>query len=304
MLVNLARVIKYGFQSFLRNGWLSFATITVMILVLLVFGGLILFNVVTKATIQSLQDKIDISVYFKSNVSEDSILSVRSSLEKLAEIKSVEYISQDRALEEFKVKHKDEPVISQALAEFSTNPLLASLNIKAKDPRQYAGIADYLNNSTLQNVVEKISYAQNQIVIDRLVAIVDTVQKFGIALNIFLALVATLVTFTTIRLAIYSNSDQISVMRLVGASNWFIRAPYLISSLIYTLIGILATIAFFYPFLSLLQPYLDGFFQGYNFNITAYFNSHFLIIFGLEFLVAALVNSLASLIAVNKYSNI
>ena len=302
MLVNLARVIKYGFQSFLRNGWLSFATITVMILVLLVFGGLILFNVVTKATIQSLQDKIDISVYFKSNVSEDSILSVRSSLEKLAEIKSVEYISQDRALEEFKVKHKDEPVISQALAEFSTNPLLASLNIKAKDPRQYAGIADYLNNSTLQNVVEKISYAQNQIVIDRLVAIVDTVQKFGIALNIFLALVATLVTFTTIRLAIYSNSDQISVMRLVGASNWFIRGPYIIEGILYGIIGGILSFIIWIPLIKSIHPYIINFVS--EANLSVYLQSNFIFFLGYQLILGIFLGVISSLIAIRRYLRI
>lgn len=302
MLINLARVIKYGFQSFLRNGWLSFATITVMILVLLVFGGLILFNVVTKATIQSLQDKIDISVYFKSNVSEDSILSVRSSLEKLAEIKSVEYISQDRALEEFKVKHKDEPVISQALAEFSINPLLASLNIKAKDPRQYAGIADYLNNSTLQNVVEKISYAQNQIVIDRLVAIVDTVQKFGIALNIFLALVATLVTFTTIRLAIYSNSDQISVMRLVGASNWFIRGPYIIEGILYGIIGGILSFIIWIPLIKFIHPYIINFVT--EANLLVYLQSNFIFFLGYQLILGIFLGVVSSLIAIRRYLRI
>lgn len=302
MLVNLARVIKYGFQSFLRNGWLSFATITVMILVLLVFGGLILFNVVTKATIQSLQDKIDISVYFKSNVSEDSILSVRSSLEKLAEIKSVEYISQDRALEEFKVKHKDEPVISQALAEFSINPLLASLNIKAKDPHQYAGIADYLNNSTLQNVVEKISYTQNQIVIDRLVAIVDTVQKFGIALNIFLALVATLVTFTTIRLAIYSNSDQISVMRLVGASNWFIRGPYIIEGILYGIIGGILSFIIWIPLIKFIHPYVINFVV--EANLLVYLQSNFIFFLGYQLILGIFLGVVSSLVAIRRYLRI
>jgi len=273
-----------------------------MILVLLVFGGLILFNVVTKATIQSLQDKIDISVYFKSNVSEDSILSVRSSLEKLAEIKSVEYISQDRALEEFKVKHKDEPVISQALAEFSTNPLLASLNIKAKDPRQYAGIADYLNNSTLQNVVEKISYAQNQIVIDRLVAIVDTVQKFGIALNIFLALVATLVTFTTIRLAIYSNSDQISVMRLVGASNWFIRGPYIIEGILYGIIGGILSFIIWIPLIKFIHPYIINFVS--EANLSVYLQSNFIFFLGYQLILGIFLGVISSLIAIRRYLRI
>ena len=100
-MVTLSRIIKYGWQSFLRNGLLSVSTISIMVLALVVFEGLILFNVVTKGAVQSIQEKVDISVYFKSNASEDSILDIKRSLEGLSEVKSAEYVSREEALEEF-----------------------------------------------------------------------------------------------------------------------------------------------------------------------------------------------------------
>jgi cell division protein FtsX len=93
-------------------------------------------------------------------------------------------------------------------------------------------------------------------------------------------------------------------MRLVGASNWFIRAPYIFSSLIYTLFGLVLTIAVFYPFLSILQPYLETFFSGYSFNIISYFQTHFWRLFLIEFLGAGAINVFASWVAVRKYSKV
>ena len=194
-MVTLFRILKYGWQSFLRNGWLSISTIGIMILALLVFEGLILFNVVSKGATQAIQEKVDISVYFKSNVSEDTILNLKRSLEGLDEVKYVEYISKDQALADFKARHASEDTITQTLAELDTNPLLASLNIKAKDLHHYDSIAQYLEKPDFQDIIEKITYAQNQVVIDRLTSLIDNFQRGGFALTLFLAFLAVMVTF-------------------------------------------------------------------------------------------------------------
>ena len=129
MATTLYRIIKYGFQSFWRNGWLSVATIVIMVLALLVLEGLIVFGVLARTAIVTLEDKIDISVYFKSTAPEDDILKLEQALESLAEVKKVEYISRDKALAIFKQKHEGDLTISKALGELGDNPLLASLNV-------------------------------------------------------------------------------------------------------------------------------------------------------------------------------
>ena len=105
-------------------------------------------------------------------------------------------------------------------------------------------------------------------------------------------------------MAIYTHRNEIGIMRLVGASNWFIRLPFLVSSLLYTLLAMIIVVIIFYAFLSLLHPYLQTFFMGYNFNILTYFTNNFWNIFGLEFLLATIVNVTASLLAVGKYSKV
>ncbi|MEK7168299.1 MAG: permease-like cell division protein FtsX, partial [Patescibacteria group bacterium] len=213
MLTTLFRIIKNGFLGFRRNGWLSMATLSIIILALLVFEGIIIFNILTKTALTSLQDKIDISIYFKTNTPEDEILKTKKSLETLAEVKNIEYIPRDKALEIFKERHKNDSAISQSLEELQDNPLLASLNIKAYNPKEYAIIAGHLDEASFKGWFEKVTYAQNAVVIERLGRIIDTAQKGGLILIIFIALIAVLVTFNTIRLAIYSNREEIGIMR-------------------------------------------------------------------------------------------
>jgi len=107
MVTIISRILHYGFNNFRRNGWLSTTTVIIMVLSLSVFIGLILFNVLTKQAVATVQDKIDISVYFKQATPEDQILSVKQALESLTEVKTVNYISSDQALENFKLVHKD-----------------------------------------------------------------------------------------------------------------------------------------------------------------------------------------------------
>ncbi|KKU91454.1 MAG: hypothetical protein UY23_C0001G0060 [Candidatus Jorgensenbacteria bacterium GW2011_GWA1_48_11] len=299
MFVTLARIIKYGWQGFLRNGWLSVSTISIMFLAGVVFEGLILFNVVAKTAISSLQDKIDISVYFKSNAPEDSILNIKRSLEGLTEVKGVDYISQDEALVQFKAKHAGEETVTQTLSELDVNPLLASLNVKAKDPSQYQAIADYLNSPNLQDLVGKVTYAQNQVVINRLNSLVSILKNGGFILTLFLAFLAVAVTFNTIRLAIFSNSDQIGIMRLVGASNAFIRGPYVFESVVYGLIAGTVGFLIFIPLINFVSPYVNSFIQDIDLN--SYFSENFLNLFLYQLLFSIGLGIVSSVFAIRKY---
>jgi cell division transport system permease protein len=301
-MVTLFRIFKYGWQSFWRNGWLSVSTIAVMILALLVFEGLILFNVVSKGAMQSVQEKVDISVYFKSNVPEDTILNLKRSIEGLDEVKSVEYVSKEQALASFKERHANEDTITQTLSELDDNPLLASLNIKAKDLHRYDSIASYLEKPDFQDSIHKITYAQNQVVINRLTALIDNFGRGGFALTVFLAFLATIVTFNTIRLAIFSNSDQIGIMRLVGASNNFIRGPYVVEGLMYGVISALISFIVFIPFVGFVSPHINSFVP--EVDLQVYFNGHFFSLLIYQFLFGIGLGIVSGIIATRRYLNI
>lgn len=302
MFTAFSRIIKNGFVGFWRNGWLSTATISILVMALVVFESLIIFRVLTETALTSIEDKIDISVYFKTDVPEDEILRVQKAIESMAEVKEVQYISKDDALAAFQAKHKDDPTVTQSLQELQSNPLLASFNIKAHNPNQYSTIADYLNKASFNADFSKISYAQNQVVIDRLTKIINTAESGGLVLIAVLAAIGVLVTFNTIRLAIYSSREEIEIMRLVGASNPFIRGPYLVQGIIYGFIAAVMSVLVAAPFVYLASPYVKIFIP--EIDLWPYFVSHAFLLFSYQLLFGVILGFISSYIAVRKYLRI
>lgn len=299
MFTIISRIFHYGFKNFWRNGWLSTATVAIMTLALSVFAGLTLFGVITRAAASTIQDTIDISVYFNTNTSEDQILNIQQSLQSLSEVASVQYISRDQALATFEAKHASDPTVTQAISQLDTNPLEASLDIKAKDPSQYAAISDYLSSPNLAPSIDALSYPQEQDVIERLATIVRNVETGGFVVTIFLALIAGLVIFNTIRIAIYSNRDEIGVMRVVGASNSMVRGPYVVEGMICGLIASIFSLIIAAPAVYFVNPYLNAFIPGLN--LFHYFYTHIAQLLLYEVLFGVVIGALSSFIAVRRY---
>ena len=299
MFTTLTRIIHFGLKNFWRNGLLSTATVAVMVLALLVSLGLIMFDEVTEKSITSLQDKIDIIVYFNTNTPEDQILSIKQSVESLSEVKNVEYVSREQALQVFKNRHQDEQSISRAIDIVGENPLEASLNIKAFEPNQYAIIAESLNNQTFKGFISEVSYDKSKVAIDRLSAIIEYINRGGLALTILLTIIAGLLVFNTIRLAIYSNRDEIGIMRAVGASNALVRGPFMVDGIVVGVLAAICSLIVAAPALSVVSPYLNKFIPGLN--ISAYFYSNLISFLGWQVLLGAGIGTLSSFLAVRKY---
>lgn len=302
MATFLARIIKYGWQNFWRGKWLSVATLIIIILALMVFESLIVFTVITKTSLTILKDKIDISVYFKSATPEEEILKIKKTIEALPETESVEYVSRDKALAVFKAKHENDLTISQALNELEENPLTALINIKAKDPSQYAAIAIQLDKNDWRPLTQKITYRQNQVIIDRLSKIIDITNRLGLIITILLTLTAIIVTFNTVSLAIYSNRDEIGIMRLVGAPNRFISGPYMVEGIIYGVIGALLSLIIFWPTIYWGAPYLKYFVT--DLDLRAYFFDNFWRLVGYQLLFGIALGVISSNFAIRKYLKI
>lgn len=299
--ITIQRVITSGFLTFKRNAWLSVATVMVLSLVLFVLGGLVFIGAFADTALRSVESKIDISVYFVSDAEEQQIMAVKKELEALPDVKEVSYISREEALARFRDTHKDDALIANALEELGDNPLQASINIRAADPARYAAISDFLAQKAYP-IVEKINYFENQIVINRLSAITTAVRGTGAALALFLAFVAVLVAFNTIRLAIYTMREEIGIMRLVGATAWFIRGPFLISGLLYGLTAAAAVTAVFFPLTWLAAPKLALLVP--NFNLFSYFLSNLAEFFAIMAGSGILLGVGSSYIAVRRYLTI
>lgn len=294
----LKRVIKAGYLSFRRNGWLSMATITIMFLVLFVLGNLVFVSALAGDVLETLENKIDISIYFVTDAEENDILTVKKEIEVLPDVESVNYISRDVALERFREQHKANALIVDALAELGDNPLEASLNVQAHDPSKYAQISEFLLNKNYP-IVDKINYFENQEVIDKFGSIIGTVRGTGALIAIILGIVAVLVAFNTVRLGIYTMREEIGIMRLVGATNWFIRGPFLINGLLYGAVSAILTTLSFFPITWLAAPKIAVVIP--NFNLFQFFLTNIVSFFGIMLAAGLFLGMMSSLIAIRRY---
>lgn len=301
---NIKRVIKAGFINFWRNGFVSLSSIFVMVITLFVLGSIIFTSVLLNAALIQIKDKVDINVYFVTTAQESDILSIQNSLQALPEVAAATYESSDQVLADFKARHVNDEYTLQALDELQQNPLGAMINIKAKDPSQYASIVSFLNSKSVSSsdglpIIDKINYNQNKVAIDKLSAIINAGEKLGLFLVILLVAISILITFNTIRLAIYISRDEISVMRLVGASSKYVRGPFVIVGIMYGVISAILTALLFLPATFYLGKYTESFFTGVN--IYSYYIQHVGPVFLLLLIAGIVIGSISSYLAVRRY---
>lgn len=299
MSIILKRIIKNGWTNFKRQGGLTFATVSIMIMTISLVTFLYFSQSIVQYLILDLQDKVDISVFFKKDSLEENILGAKEEIRKVPEVKNVEYISREEALDRFTQKHKDNPLLMEALIEVGENPLLASLNIKAWQADQYEALAGFLDNAPFSDLVEKVDYYQNKAIIGKIFDISSNIRLAGIIFSLIFGIIAIVVAFNTTRIAIYNSREEISIMRLVGASNWFIRGPFLVQGIIVGIVATFITIILFALANLLLNSKLEIILPG--FSLFSYFLNHFWTLLFIQLTAGIGLSMLSSIIAIRKY---
>jgi cell division transport system permease protein len=303
MFSSFLRVLKFSLQDISRNIWLSVITITILILAMFSINTLILTKTISANAIDAIKNKINISLYLTSNASEAEIFYLKDKVMAMDRVKDVKYVSKQEALDSFRANNENNEEILQALTELGQNPLSPSLIISPKNADEVADLIEELKVLDSE-IIESRDFADNSLILERINNITNRINDIAIIIIAVFIITSLLVIYNSIKVAIYTHKKEIEIMRLVGASNIFIHAPYLISSLIYTLVASLIIIGITFPLLSIAQPYLEVFFVGYNINVVQYFSTHFFSIFGIQFLGIAIINMVASYLAVRKYSKI
>ncbi|MCX6753099.1 MAG: permease-like cell division protein FtsX [Candidatus Nomurabacteria bacterium] len=304
-MTELKRIIKAGFVNFSRNGIISWSAVLVITITLSVITSLIFLQAVLHSSLDQIKDKVDVTVYFTTEAQESDIMSLKSNIEKLPEVASTIYVSSEEALQTFRDRHQNDYPTIQALDEIGSNPLGGYLNIKAKEVNQYESIANFLKGddalvSGSTSIVDKVNYNQNKLVIDRLSSIIGGAEKLGFIITLVLSLISLIIAYNTIRLAIFMSREEISVMRLVGASKFRIRGPFMIEGLIYGFIATVLTMLIFWPTTVYFGNNMSSFL---GMNIHEYFTSNFFQIFIIVLLSGILLGMISSFFAVRKYLN-
>lgn len=293
---------------------MSFGAIIVITLSLTLFGGMIFASAFGHGLVTQIKNRVDINVYFTLGASESDILALQQTINQLPEVATSTYISSTTALANFQQKWANNSLILQGLSEIGYNPLPAVLNIQAKDPSQYAGISDFLNSNAAipqdgSVIVNNVNYNENQAAINRLTEIISITEKAGSVLVLILVFLAVIIVFNTIRLIIYNAKDEIGVMKLVGASNMYVRGPFVVSGIMYGIISGIITLIILAVFAFYSDAAIIKFAGAQNVNefggLVNVFSGYFLANFGQIFSIimgsGIILGGVASYIAVRRY---
>jgi cell division transport system permease protein len=284
----------------------SIAAIFVMTVALFVIGSTMMIDKLLAVSLENIQDKVDINVYFVVDAEQTAIDGLKASLSQLPDVEEVTFTSSEEALAEFTERHKNDETIMQGLEELGDNPLGATLSIRAKETSQYESINQFLQDQQAledpQNpLIDEVNFVKNKEAIDKLTSIIDAVERSTFITMIVLVCASILITFNTIRLAIYTTREEISVMRLVGASNSFIRGPFMLQGVMYGVAAGVLALLILYPLVLWIGPETESFFQ---FNLFSYFVQDFFRIFMTIVGAGVALGIVSSLLAVTRYLHV
>jgi cell division transport system permease protein len=295
------RVIKFGLQNFFRNFWLSAATISVLTLTIISINALVVMNVLGKIAVSTIENKIDVSAHFRPDVEDDRIQTVKVTLLSMQEVRDVQYISPEQNLDSFREANGDDSDLVQSLQEIDVNPFGATLIIKARQVEDYPTIMQSLSQPTIASLIEEQNFADHEAMVSRLNAITGRIEIIMLAVSVAFLLIALLIIMNAIRVSIYTHKEEIGIMRLVGASNWFIRGPFYVEAIVWTALSVGGTLLLLYPALAVAQPFLQSFFGTDSVDLVAFYSVNLLPVVGGQFLGVALMTLVTCKMATAKY---
>lgn len=303
MLLAFTRVLKLAFSNFRRNLWLSVATITVMVLAIATYHVVVLLRVASDAALLSIEKKIDVGIYLAPTVSDDGARLIKTTLEKLPTVAEVRLITKAEALEAFRKQRGSSDMIQRALAEVGENPFGAQLRIRAKSADRYPAVIAALDDPAVvaKGSIEQKSYDDHKTLITRFKLLSSKAQQLVQMIGFALLLISFFVVFNTVRIALYTHREEIGIMKLVGASNWFIRLPFLLEGVLLSFIATLLATVLLLGALYAAEPFSVRFFSEVPVNFLRFYQSHALLLIGGQFVVLSIMNVLGASIAIGRY---
>lgn len=304
--LTIFRVVKTGFINYWRNIWLSAAATMVMTITLVIFSTLAIVFGITQFSINQVTSRVDVSVYFKPGTAEGVIEQFANELKKQPEVSEVNYTSAEDALAAFKTTHAQDKLILDSLDELSDNPLPATVQVKADKIEEYPRIAEGIQNGGYKEHISKVNFEDNRLLIERFGKASKLIIVGGSVLVAVFSIIAILVIFNTITLTIYNRKEEVEIMRLVGATNWYIRGPFIIESLLYSVVATIITSTLVLTLISKLQSsslnYISGTGEG-GLPIFFPYGQWTYLIPGL-LIIAILLSVTSSMLAIRKYLKI
>lgn len=297
-MITTARVFKMSALSFWRNRLLSLATTVIIVLALFIISVFSLTIIVANKAATALKNKVDLTVYLKDADTDDQVTALEEIINSRPEVKSLKFISKDDALAVWQQSHADNSDIANVIS-LTDNPLPRSFEIQTVNPEQIETVANFLDNQDYASLIQDISYKKTKDIVDRLVRITGFIRILGLTLSLIFMLVSVLIVYNTLRLTIYSRSDEIEIMKLVGASDSYVRAPFMIEGMAYGFIAAIISSIIFYTVYHFSIPQAESY-LGISDLAASLSGSLWLIILS-QFAIGLVMGAVCSLVAMRQY---
>ncbi len=303
-LTSIRRVIKAGGVNLVRNLSLSVAATAVMVVTLTIVLFSIIANATFNNTVSQINDKIDISVYLKDDITNEQKDTLIVQLEGLPNVKSVAYVSKDQALEEYRKDNQDNVDLLSAISQ-TDNPLPATIRIKPVDPEKNDDIKAVLESTEVQKLQsDATTYSgDRKEAIDKITSATAFFRKAVLVSVIVFAVISMLIIFNTIQMAIFNRRDELTIMRLLGASPWYIRGPFIVETMFYGVISAVLSLSIC-NFLFVVQAQA---FDATSLGLldlqfaNEYFAENFWIFLGMQLFLGMSIGAISALIATKRY---
>lgn len=304
-LITFGRIIHTGMLNFVRNASLAIAAMAVMVVTLTI----ILFSVVTNATfsntIQQITEQVNISVFLRSDTTDEQAQEFANAIKQRDDVQRVEYLNKEEALKRFIEQNQDRENIIQAAAE-ATDPVPATIHVYPADLNQIKPIQAFLTkdaNQALQTEDSPSYQGDRKEAIDTITHATNVLRQIGVVAVATFAVISALIIFNTIQMAIFNRRDEIQIMRLLGAGTGYIRGPFIVESIIYGIMS--AVISVF--IINAAFAATSGALQASSLGLLDiqyahdYFSSHFLWLLTVQIAIGIVLGAASSVIATRRY---
>lgn len=307
-LLTNSRIFRYGVRNFTRNSWLTVAATAVMTITLLIMFATIVISQMLNSTVVSLREKIDISIYLDPSVSDDTLRNLKGKMQLVENVRSVATSNSQQQYQDYIDQNPDKIETLATLAEQGIDPSTkfpAVMNVKVNDLSNLTPIKKVVGEDPQfkQWIYSKRapSYAgEQQDTINRIASWASFAKQLGLILGSVFLVISVLVIFNTIRMAIFSRRDEISMMRAVGADRHFIRGPFLIEAEMYGILAaIIATVIGYFLFIWV-TPGLEGYGIATS-EIRDILSDWIILIFAAMVAVGLSIGYISARLAVRRY---
>lgn len=246
--ITFLRMCRYGVNNFSRNAWLTIAATAVMTITLLVVFVTLSARNVLVDTVGEIRDKVDMSIYVKTDTPDSDVEKIQESLESMTgSVKRVTYVSPEEAREDFAEQNKGEADTLNALNE-ATNEFPGTFRIQPVDINNTDELRSFVeNDETLKESIDpnrEPSFAgERRAAIENIGRWVGFAEQAGLVASVIFIAISSLIVFNTIRMAIFNRRDEIQMMKLIGADRSFIRGPFVVEAIVYGFIAALLATA-------------------------------------------------------------